>query len=210
MHDVWRDVVQQPLIVCHDQEGALRVAELIHSLSNRSQRVDVQTRIGLVQNREPWLEDGELQNLVTLLFATRETFVHRAVHHRIVPADSFEFRFQDLEEIDRIELLLTSVPANRIDRRAQEIGVRDAAYFDGILEREEDSVTRALFRIHVEQVFPVIRHCPGEYAVGRVTGQYLRERTLARAIRTHDRVDFTLAHGEIDALEDLIAGDRDA
>src|SRR5207302_309459 len=80
--------VQQPLIVCHNQEGALRAAELIHRLGDRSQRVDVQTGIGLVQNREPWLEDGELQDLVALfLTAEKPSFTGRFIIESSHPMD---------------------------------------------------------------------------------------------------------------------------
>src|SRR5713226_2279745 len=41
-------------------------------------------------------------------------------------------------------------------------------------------------------------------------GEHLRQRTLARAVRSHDRVDLALADREVDTLEDFRAGDSDA
>src|SRR5206468_4163238 len=108
--DIWLDVVQQALVVRHDQEGATRVAQLIHGLGDGFQRIDVEARVRLIEDREPGLEDRELQDLVALLFTARETFVDWTVHHRVVPAYRLELLFEKLQEVDRIELRFPPPP----------------------------------------------------------------------------------------------------
>ena len=134
----------------HDQKGTIGATQLIHRLRDGLQRVDVEPGVRLIEDRQARLEDGELQDFIALLFAAREPLVHRAVHHRIVPADRLELLFEKLEEVDRIELRLSPLAAKRVQRRPQEIGIRDAANLDRILEREEDTCPRTLLRFHVE------------------------------------------------------------
>src|SRR6266702_4150820 len=97
-------------------------------------------------------ESRELQDLVALLFTARETFVDWTVHHRVVPAYRLELLFEKLQEVDRIELRFPPPPPSTkcVQRRPQEIGIRDAANLDRILEREEDTCPRTLLRFHVE------------------------------------------------------------
>ena len=49
------------------------------------------------------------------------------------------------------------------------------------------------------------KHAAAEQLVARTSGEHVRQRTLAGAVRAHDGVDFAWAHGEVDALEDLLA-----
>ena len=77
------------------------------------------------------------------------------------------------------------------------------------MKREEHAGTRAVLWFHLEQVLAVVPHCPGEHRVCRVAGEHLRQRALARAIRSHERVHFAIANREIDTLEDLVARNGD-
>ena len=58
----------------------------VDSVRNDFERVDVETRIALIENRQPWLQQHHLQNFVALLFAARKSFVHRSLEHRVVHA----------------------------------------------------------------------------------------------------------------------------
>src|SRR2546430_4109061 len=53
----------------------------------------------------------------SLLLPTRETFVHGAGQVARVPADHFELLFERIHELDRAELLCTTVLADRIQDR---------------------------------------------------------------------------------------------
>src|SRR4029077_17743326 len=94
--------------------------------------------------------------------------------------------------------------------RSQKIRVRDATNLDRILEREEDTRTSPLLRFHVEEILAVVLRGPGDHRVRWMAGKHLRERALARTVRTHDRVDFALADREIHTLQDLGARDGNA
>lgn len=43
MHKIRNNVVEQPLIVCNDQEGILAVAVLVHAIGHDAQGIDIQT-----------------------------------------------------------------------------------------------------------------------------------------------------------------------
>jgi len=147
---VGSDVVEQTLVVGDEQDAQARVEHRVDALGHDPQRVDVEPGVRLIEDRKPRLEDRELQDFVALLFATGEAFVHGTVHHRIVPADRLQLLFEKLQEVDRIELRFSPFPAKRVQCRPKEIGIRDAANLDWILEREEDTCTRTLLRFHVE------------------------------------------------------------
>ena len=57
----------------------------------------------------------------------------------------------------RIDLFLAARLADLVVRRAQEVRVRDAGDLDGILEREEDALLRALLGVHLEQILALVR-----------------------------------------------------
>src|SRR5262249_43381420 len=63
---VGKDVVQQPLIMCHEDDRAILAAQGVASARHHLERVDVQTRVGLIQNRKRGLEHRHLKNLVAL------------------------------------------------------------------------------------------------------------------------------------------------
>ena len=81
MHNVGREVVEQPLIVRDQQHAQIRtiVAHLLDTLRDDPQRIDVEPRVGLVEDGKLGFEDGHLQNLVALLFAAAEALVEVAV-----------------------------------------------------------------------------------------------------------------------------------
>src|ERR1041385_8606101 len=98
--------------------------------------------------------------------------------------------------------------ADRVQGRAEEIGVGDAADRDGVLERDEHAFARAFLRLHREQVPTLEQYGSLDHGVGGVPAEHLGERTLPRAVRAHDGVHFPGAHRQIDAAQDLVAFDR--
>src|SRR5215204_3137526 len=81
VHAVGLEVVEEPLVLGdrqHTQVGLL-LANLLHAAGHRLECIDVETRIGLVEDRQVRLEDGELQDLVALLLAPGEAVVQVAV-----------------------------------------------------------------------------------------------------------------------------------
>lgn len=58
MHVVGDDVVEQALVVGNDQEAAIGAAHGVDTVGNHFQRVDVQPRVGFVQDAEAGLQHG--------------------------------------------------------------------------------------------------------------------------------------------------------
>ena len=190
MHEVRHDVVQQPLVVRDHQNGALRAAHGVHALRDDAQRVDVQAGIGLVQNGQLRLQHGHLQNLVALLFAAGKGFVHRAVHQLLVHVQQLQLLAHQRQEIHGVHFVLAAILADRVQRRAQEIGVADAGNLDGILKRQEHAFAGGVFGLHRQQVLAVEEDFAAGDVVALAARQHLRQRALARAVRAHDGVDF--------------------
>ena len=72
VHEVGHDVIEQPLVVRHDDDRAIGPAHGVDAFGDSLQGVDVEARIGLVENRELRLQHGHLQYLVALLPAAWE------------------------------------------------------------------------------------------------------------------------------------------
>src|SRR5262249_33794605 len=70
MHKVWDNVAQKPLVMSNQYYCPFRAAELVDPLSNRSERVYVEPRIGLVENCQLRFEYRHLKNLIALFLAT--------------------------------------------------------------------------------------------------------------------------------------------
>src|SRR5690606_27073901 len=60
-----------------------------------------------------------------------------------------------------------------------------------------------LVRLHVEDALAAEEDVPVRHLVRGMTGDHLRERTLPRAVRPHDRVDLAIIDLEVDTPEDL-------
>ena len=97
--------------------------------------------------------------------------------------------------------------ALRVERGAQERHGGDAGDFERILEGQEHALGGALVRLHLEHVLAVEQDLAfGDLVVG-LAGEHIGERRLARAVRAHDGVHLALVHGEVEAVEDLLAVD---
>jgi hypothetical protein len=172
--------------------GVLRL-DLVDPGRYDLQRVDVQPRVGLVHHRQRGLQHGELQDLVALLLAAREAVVHRAL--------------RETGSISSISIFSTSMswkskmsissPPLGVERRAHEVGDRDAGDLDRVLEGQEDARVGALVRLHVQDALAAEEDVAVGHLVRRMAGDHLGERALARAVRTHDRVDLALVHLQV-------------
>src|SRR5665811_606343 len=94
-------------MVGDDQHAATLTAQGVHAVRDHPEGVDVQTRVGLVQDRELGLQDRHLQNLVALLLTAGESLVDRPAHERLVHLDELHpllgQRGQD--ELDPVDFL---------------------------------------------------------------------------------------------------------
>ena len=78
------------------------------------------------------------------------------------------------------------------------------ADLDRVLEREKYPFACPLFGLQREQVLALVQHAACGDGERRVAGKDLRERALARAVRSHDRVHLAGLDGEIDAAKNFL------
>src|SRR5699024_6523837 len=121
-----------------------------------------------------------------------------AFDHVHAHADVVDLVGDDLHEIDRVDLRLAVVGAARIDRRAQQIEVGYARNLDRVLEAQKQAFAGAFAGVEIKQVLAVVGHAAGGDGIVLAPGQDTGERGLARAVRTHDGVDFAGCDVEID------------
>ena len=87
MHHVGHDVVEQPLIVGDDDEGALLRAQPVDAFGDDPQRIDVEAGIGFVEHAKPRLEQRHLQNLIALLLTAGKADIDGAAQHILLDVE---------------------------------------------------------------------------------------------------------------------------
>src|SRR5258706_3385995 len=176
--------------------------QLVDAVSHDAQCVYVQAGIGFIQNREFRRQQRHLQDLVALLLAAGKSGIDAAVEEGRVHFQQLHLFAHEIVELQRIEFVRSTRTMDGVVRQAQKGTVGDARDLDRILETEEYACAGAFFRRKVQQVLALEQYlAPGDLIRG-MAGQYLGKRAFPRAVRPHDGVHFTRAHGEIDALED--------
>ena len=143
----------------------------------------VSSRIG-----EPRLEHEHLQNLVALLLAAGETFVHATGEEALVHVHDLHLLAHEREEFERIDFGQAAMLARGIQRGLQQVDVVHARNLDRVLEPEKHAFVGALFRRQRQQVAALESHFPARDLVARAARQRVGEGALAGAVRPHDRV----------------------
>ena len=133
-----------------DDQGAeaLLVVQALDALGDRPQRVDVEARVGLVEDRDIGREHRHLQDLGALLLAAGEAVVEVAGGERAVDVEQLDRVLQLVAELLDLDRLL----AFGVDRHAQEVRHRDAGDRDGVLEGQEQARLGALVRLGLGDV----------------------------------------------------------
>src|SRR5215218_2244105 len=205
-HDVYPirfNVSEYPLVVRDDDRAELRPAHLVDAPRDDLQGIDVQPRVGLVQDGEAGLEHEHLQDLVPLLLAAGETLVEIPLGKLGVHLHDGHLLLQEPVHLHGRELLLT----HRVDRGAQEVGYRDARHLARILEREEHPQLGPPVGLELEYILTLEGNRTVSHLIAGMPQEHVRERALPRAVGAHDRMDLTLADLEIQALHNLVAID---
>ena len=114
MNVVGDDVLEQPLIVRDHDDATVRRAKAVHAVGDGLQRVDVEARIGLVEDRKLRLEDGHLQDFVPLLLATGEAEVHVALEQLRADTDDRRVLAQHPHERGGVDLGFAASLLDRI------------------------------------------------------------------------------------------------
>ena len=203
-----------------DQEDAeLRVEHRVDALGDDPQGVDVEPRVGLVEDRHLGLEDGHLEHLEALLLAAREAVVDVAAGEALVhPQERHllahlvaEVAHRDAaaHRVRRVDVgVLVDALELGVERGADEARDAQAGDRGRVLEGQEQAEPGSLVGRQLEDVAALPDHLAALDDVGRVAHQGVGEGRLARAVGAHDRVDLALADGQVDPLEDLVVGRR--
>ena len=201
MHMVGLDVIEQALVVRDEQHAAIGRAHGIDAFGNDLERIDVEARVGLVEDAVLRLEHHHLQDLVALLLTAGETFVDRTRGELAIHFEQIHLGVKVLVIGHRVDFL--AFWQTRLQRRADEVGVGNSGHFRGILEGEKDPGARAFVDRHFADVLTVDRHRSARDHITFVTGDHLRQRRFAGSVGSHDGVDFAFGDFEGDALEDF-------
>ena len=125
----------------------------VHALADDSQRVNVQSGVGFVEDRDLGLEQFQLQDLVALLFAAGEPLVDVALREGRV---DLECGHRGLE-LFHPEPQLGRLAADGRRRRAQEVRHRDAGHLDRILHGQKHAGPGAFVDAHRQHVRAIQR-----------------------------------------------------
>ena len=167
--EVGRDVVEQALVVRDQQDAEVRVEHRVHAVGDDPQGIDVEARIGLVEDRHLRLEHRHLEHLEALLLAAREALVDVARRERLVHPQEGELLAHPLAEVHHRDAALDGVGGVDVGVLvdALELGVerapdeaRDAQAGDRgrVLEGEEHAEPGALVRAQLQDVATAPRH----------------------------------------------------
>src|SRR5665213_134488 len=192
VHELGLDVVEDALVVGDDQRTqTLLLVQLLDALGDGPQRVDVETRVGLVEDRHIRCEHRHLEDLRALLLATGEAVVEVAGGEGFVDVQQLDRVLQlgaELLHLDRF-VACARTGALGVDRHAQEVRDGDAGDRDGVLEGEEQPGLGALVRFGRGDVLALEGDRPLGDLIRGMPEEGVGERRLARAVRAHQRVD---------------------
>ena len=116
----------------------------VHALGDDPQRVDVEARVGLVENRQSRLLQRELQDLHALLLAAREAVVEVAAGELLGNLGQLHRGLDGLAEVLQRDRLLVARGAMSVQDRAQVLGDGHARHRDRVLESHEQPQARPL------------------------------------------------------------------
>src|SRR5213082_2041338 len=171
--------------------------------------VDVESGVGFVENRQSRLEHEHLQHFVALLLAARETLVHAAGEEAVLYVHEFHLVAHQPQEFEGVDFGQATLLAHGVDAGLQQIHVVDSGDLDRVLEAEKYPLAGTLLGGERQQVAPLVAHRAGGDLIAGTPGAHVRERTLARAVRSHDGVHFARPHLEREPVQDLLALDGD-
>ena len=202
MHKVGSDLVEQSLVVRDQQRGVLSVGQLIHTTSHDPKRINIETGIGFIKDRNNRLQQRHLQNFIALLFSAGEAFVHTPLQKGWIHLDHVQTLAHVIFEIEGIELLQTLLLPPGITGNAQKLEIADTRNFNGVLETEEHPKSRTLLGIQLQKISSAVTNAATGHAISGMPCQHLGQGAFATAIPTHHRMDLASPHLQIDPFED--------
>src|SRR5258708_30229400 len=201
--EVGGDVVEDALVVSDQEHPEVWSAQPLHGVGDGTQGVDVEARVGLVEDRDLGMEDAHLQDLGPLLLAARKAVVDVAGGERWVHLQPLHLLGDHLAELARRQL----AAVDGLGGGAQEVVHGHAGDGGWVLEAQEHAGAGALLGLERKDVpLPVADAAGGDLVLG-VAHQGVGQRALAGAVGAHQGVDFSLADGQGHAAEDHLALD---
>ena len=192
-----------------DEDAHVGARHRVDAVGDDAQGVDVQARVGLVQDGDLRALHGELEDLHALLLAAGEALVEVARGELPRHLGEVHGVLGGLAEVLERDGLLAASLAMGVGDHAQVLGHADPRHGDRILEGHEQAGAGALVRIGLGDVLAV----EGDGSLGHlhpgVAHDRVGQRRLAGAVGAHQGVDLALGDGQVDALEDLLLGGAD-
>ena len=149
----------------------------VDALADHPQRVDVQTGVGLVEDRDLRLEQPQLQDLVALLLTTGEAFVDTALAEGLIDVEVLHRRFDFFDPVPQLGRLA----ADRGGGRAQEVRHRHTGHLDRVLHRQEQARRGRARRCSSSSTFCAVeRDRPGGDGVLGVARRWRRTASTCR------------------------------
>ena len=208
MHRVGPEILEHALVVRDQQEAEVGtiLADLFDPGRDLAERVDVETRVGLVEHRHHGLQHRHLQHLVALLLAPGEPLVEVALLEAGVHAEAGG-PLHELHPHLEHRVVVDALPLG--DRLPQEVEHRDARDLLRVLEAEEQAERGAVLDRQVGDVGAGHVDTALRDLVGGVAEQRVGQRRLPGAVGSHQGVELPGLDREVDAPQDLPAFDGD-
>src|SRR5262252_3862562 len=173
VHDIRHNVLQKPLVVGNDDNGAVRGTQPVDPVGDHLEGVDVETGIGLVEHRELGLQQRHLQNLVALLLAAGEAYVYRAPQQVHIDRKLRGVLAYALREFGRRQFRLAARLTLRVDGGAQKRHSGDAWDLKRILECQEDTACGAFVGRQFQRIGAFVHHFAANHLIARLPGQHM-------------------------------------
>ena len=201
MDEIRLHIVEQAFVMRHQNDGAIRCAQVVDPAGNNAQGVDVESRIRFVQECVFGKEHRHLQNLVALFFPARKAVVQSAGAVAFVHFQKFHGGVQLPVEFLVGNGSLIQVGTLGVYRHAQKFHVGNSGDFYWVLGAGEKAFVRPGCGIEFQQILAV--HFDGAcvYFVCWMSADDFCQSTFSGAVESHDGVNFTGFHVQVDALK---------
>ena len=176
----------------------------VDAVGDHPQRVDIEPRVGLVEDRQLRFQYGHLQDLVALLLAAGEAGIDVAFQELLVHLHETEPIAHQLHEADRIQRRFTARGPQRVERGLQEDHVVDARQFHRVLQRQKQATAGTLLRRQRQQVLALEADRAATDLVAFASGEDMRQGAFTRAVRAHDGVHLAGIDPEVESVEDRL------
>lgn len=173
-----------------DDEGIFRGLHPSEEFCNRTERIDIESALDLIEDDIPGIEELHLEDLDLPFLSPTKPDIQVPIQERFGNSKLFRERCQIPSAKKRGKSFRTSGKIPVMDR-PEVLSKPYPPDFRDILEREEESVMTAFVRGHSNQILPVECHGPLFYAVLRMSHECERERGLPAPVLPEKVISFS-------------------